>query len=113
MTTILRERRKKIRLERYNNAYDKIRKVGEFLYQKGAKKVYFFGSIINPDAFTEHSDIDIAVEGISEEKRVRVETDLSELLNGLEYDLIFLEDKDEIKKEILDRIEKEAILWKP
>ncbi|MEW6680736.1 MAG: nucleotidyltransferase domain-containing protein [bacterium] len=113
MATILKERRKKIRLEQYNNAYDKLKKVGSFLYQEGAGKVYFFGSIINPDAWTEYSDIDIAVEGITEEKRVRVETDLGELLNGLEYDLIFLEDKEKIRKEILDRIEKEAVLWKP
>lgn len=82
----------------------------EYLYREGAAEVFLFGSITDHEKFTEHSDIDIAVRGIDEDKRLTVEGRIADFLGDFEYDIIFLEEEG-VRKEILEKIGKEAILW--
>ena len=111
METILKKRRRELGISRYNKAYQRLRLAVDFLYKNGAVAVYLFGSITNPEEFTEHSDIDIAVRGISANRRLEVEGKLEDLLDNFEYDILFLEE-DGIRKEIIEKIKEEGILWK-
>ena len=111
METILKKRRRELGISRYNNAYQRLRLAVDFLYKNGAVAVYLFGSITNPAGFTEHSDIDIAVRGISANRRLEEEGKLEDLLDNFEYDILFLEE-DGIRKEIIEKIKEEGILWK-
>ena len=111
METTLRKRRRELALRHYHEACSRLKPAVDFLYGNGATEVYLFGSITNKERFTEHSDIDIAVKGISEDKQLDIEGKLSDILQGIEYDLVFWEEN--IRIEIRQRIEKEAILWKP
>ncbi len=112
METILKKRRKEVRLRRYHEARRRLKPAVEFLYENGATEVYLFGSVTDPEKFTEHSDIDIAVKGIPENRHLEVEGKLEDLLGGFEYDILFLE-KGDIREEIRKRIKKEAVLWSP
>ena len=112
METILKKRRREIALKRYNEACRRLKPAIDFLYKNGAREVYLFGSITDPQKFTEHSDIDIAVKGIPVERQLDLEGRLEDILSGFEYDIIFL-DVDGVREEIRERIAREAILWKP
>jgi predicted nucleotidyltransferase len=113
METLLKKRRKILHLRRYDEAWKKLRKALDYLNREGAKEVFLFGSIINPEKFTEHSDVDLAVRGIAEEKHLEIEGKLEDILGDLEYDILFLEEEKYLRKEILKRIREEAVLWKP
>ena len=113
METPLKKRRQALCNRRYNHSREKLKIAVNYLYQEGAKEVYLFGSIASPEKFTEHSDIDLAVKGIPEEKHLEVEGRLEDILGDVEYDILFLEDEKHIRKEIIKRIKEEAILWKP
>lgn len=112
METRLKKRRKELRVRQYNEAYRRLKTAIDFLYREGATTVYLFGSITRPEDFTEYSDIDIAVKGISEDKRLIIEGKLADFLGDFEYDILFLEDEKEIRTEILEKIKREAVLWK-
>lgn len=111
MSTVLFERRKKLKESLRKEALGKLEKTVEFLYKEGASEVYLFGSILKPFCFDEYSDIDIAVKELHYEKRIYVESKLEDYLGEFEYDIIFLEEN--LREEIKDRIEKEGVLWKP
>lgn len=113
METLLRRRRKELRFKRYEAVLKEVKKAVDFLYREGAKEVYLFGSLTNPERFTENSDIDFYVKGIDKEKHLEIEGKLKDLIRTAEFDILFDEEKEEIRKEIYDRIKKEAILWKP
>lgn len=83
----------------------------ELLYDEGAMDVYVFGSVLRPSEFNEHSDVDIAVKGIPDKKRVSVTVRLEEVFKEIPFDILFLED--ELRPEVRERIKKEGILWKP
>jgi len=108
--TLLKRRRRALRKRRYDEALKKLRLAIDYLYQEGAKGVYIFGSIRDPEKFTEQSDIDLAVRGIPEEKHLEVEGKLGDIFDNLEYDIIFLEDEKYLRKEIMERINEEAVL---
>lgn len=111
METLLKKRRRELCLKKYNEAHKRLKTVIDFLHAEGATEVLLFGSITGHESFTEHSDIDIAVRGISEDKRLDVEGCIADLLGEFEYDILFLEDEGEIRKEVLERIREEAIVW--
>lgn len=113
METILKRRRKELRLKRHKAILPKVKAAVDFLYLEGAKEVYLFGSIITPEKFMESSDIDFFVKGIDKERHLEIEGKLEDILKNVEYDILFDEEEKEIRREILDRIKKEAILWKP
>ena len=109
----MRRRRQILCRKRYSDARRKLRLAVDYLYHEGAKEVFLFGSITSPERFTEHSDIDLAVKGIPEEKRLEVEGKLEDIFGDMEYDILFLEEERYLRKEILKRIEEEAVQWKP
>jgi len=113
METILKRRRQELRLKRHKSILPEVKAAVDFLYREGAKEVYLFGSVTTPDKFTENSDVDFFVKGIDEERHLEIEGKLEDILRNVEYDILFCEEEKEIRKEILDRIIKEAVLWKP
>lgn len=113
METILKRRRQELRLNRHKAVLLRVKAAVDFLYREGTKEVYLFGSITNPEKFTENSDVDFFVKGIDEERHLEIEGKIEDILSDVEYDILFCEEEKEIRKEILDRIKKEAVLWKP
>jgi predicted nucleotidyltransferase len=113
METLLRRRREILRRKRYDDARRKLKLAVDYLYQEGAQDVLLFGSITSPEKFTEHSDIDLAVKGIPEEKHLEIEGKLEDIFGQTEYDILFLEEEKYLRKEILKRIKEEAVRWKP
>jgi uncharacterized protein len=113
MDTPLRKRRQTLRNRRYTYARQKLGQAAAYLYEEGAQEVLLFGSIVDPERFTEHSDVDLAVRGIPEEKRLEVEGKLEDIFGDLEYDIVFLEEAEFLRKELSKKIEEEAVLWSP
>lgn len=112
MESLYSLRRRSVK-ERYRgNAVSKLEKAVKALYSEGAAKVIVFGSVLKPGFFNERSDVDIAVEGVPEEKRLEAEGKLVDIFADIEFDLIFLEERDSVRPEILEKIEKEGVLWK-
>ena len=72
------------------HALGQLEKVCSYLCGLGARDVYIFGSVLT-DEFREHSDVDIAVEGLPYEHIYRVEAKIEELLGGIKFDLIYME----------------------
>lgn len=111
METLLKKRRKALCLKRFNEANKKLKSVVDLLYREGASEILLFGSITIPERFTERSDIDIAVRGVSEDKRFLLEGRIADLFGDIGFDILFLEDEMELRKEILEKIRTEAIAW--
>ena len=65
----------------------------------GAERVYLFGSLLEEDSFSIHSDIDIAVEGLKIELYFKALHHLWDILpRGVSLDLVPIEDADETLK---------------
>ncbi len=109
--TVLSKRRRELKDKLRQKALQRLKEAGALLYDEGAVDVYAFGSILRPSEFNEHSDVDIAVRGIAEDKRVYVTVRLEEIFKEVPFDLIFLED--DLRAEVREKIKKEGILWKP
>lgn len=113
MESLYTERRKELRKRARMFAISRLNEAAKILYQEGASKVIVFGSVIEEGRFAERSDVDMAVEGIPEQKRLRVEGMLVDVFGEIEFDIIFLEERDAVRPEILERIEKRGVVWKP
>ena len=61
-----------------------------YLCRLGAKESFIFGSVLSAD-FREHSDIDIAVSGLPREHIYKVESKIEEIVEGMRFDLVYLE----------------------
>ena len=61
-----------------------------YLCSLGAKEVFLFGSVLTT-GFRDHSDIDLAVDGLPAEHVYRVEATIEAILGGMPFDLIYLE----------------------
>ncbi|WP_333654990.1 nucleotidyltransferase family protein [Dissulfurispira sp.] len=108
--TVLSKRRRELKENLRQKALQRLKEAGALLYDEGAGDVYVFGSILRPSEFNEHSDVDIAVKGIPEDKRVYVTVRLEEIFKGMPFDIVFLED--DLRPEIREKIKKEGMLWK-
>lgn len=108
--TVLSRRRRELKENLRQKTLQRLKEAGAMLYDAGAEGVYVFGSILRPSEFNEHSDVDIAVKGIPEDKRGYVIVRLEEIFKGVPFDIVFFED--DIRHEIRERIKKEGILWK-
>lgn len=88
------------RLRFFQESRDAALRVAQMLVDEfGASRVYLFGSLLNMDDFSVHSDIDIAVEGLKVELYFRALSHVWELLpKGIGLDLVPLEDADESLK---------------
>lgn len=112
MESLYIARRKNLKGKKREAAISRLNEAVTTLYAAGAKRVIVFGSILKPGLFDERSDVDVAVEGIPEGKRLEVEGRLVDIFGDIEFDIIFLEETDLIRHEILERIKKEGVLWK-
>jgi predicted nucleotidyltransferase len=72
--------------------------------------VIAFGSTLKPEGFDEHSDVDIAVKGLADEKKLSVERKLEDIFVDIAFDVVFLED--EVRAEIREKIQREGMTWK-
>ncbi len=61
-----------------------------YLCRLGANESFIFGSLISGD-FREHSDIDIGVWGLPREHVYKVEAKIEEILGGMSFDLVYME----------------------
>lgn len=94
----------------YEAAYRKALEGVEYLYEQGAKRVLLFGSIVKPDVFMSDSDIDIAVEGLPEEKRLIAEGKLIDILYPYDFDLVMIDSKDIVaREEIIEAAKREGV----
>ena len=78
-----------------------IEKAVEVLKKEGCEEIYIFGSLVNGD-FSEDSDIDIAIKGLSPNKFFKVIGKLLGELN-IRFDLVDLEDKSRFSQRILEK----------
>jgi len=81
----------------------------DWLAEKYAvRKVYLFGSVAWPERFHADSDIDLAVEGLPDEKYIRALTELWRLLpSGRELNLVPLE---AAFPELAERVRREGLV---
>lgn len=73
----------------------------------GATRVILYGSVLHPDIFTLHSDIDLAVEGVKESEFYYAGARVDAVAGDIPVDLTPLEDT---KPYILKSIEEEGII---
>lgn len=109
--TVLTRRRRELKENLRQKALQRLKEAVVLLYAEGAEDVYVFGSVLRPLEFNEHSDVDIAVKGIPDKRRVSVTVRLEEIFKDFPFDIVFLED--DLRPEVRERIKKEGILWKP
>jgi|SRR5208337_3264497 len=94
----------------YDDAYVKALTGVKYLYEQGARRVFLFGSIVKPELFMRDSDIDIAVEGLPDDKSLIVEAGLIDILYPYDFDLIVLGCKDVIaREEIIEAVKRDGI----
>jgi predicted nucleotidyltransferase len=99
----LRRQQSAARLER---AWDVARQIAEFLRQKyQPTRIVAFGSIVHPEVFGLHSDIDIAVDGIPWPDYLRAWNDVEERFPEFKVDLI---DVGIVSEGMRERIEEEG-----
>ncbi len=67
----------------------------------GARHVILFGSLVGDGYFHQHSDIDLAVEGIDEVQYYRAVADLLALDPDFQFDLVMIEEAGPELKEII------------
>ena len=104
-----RRRLSEIRLEteqRRANALEVARKASELLRTTyGVKQVVLFGSLSRDGVFDDHSDIDLAVEGLDEQEYYKALARLSDLDISSDIDLLMME---HTPPKVLDMILKEG-----
>ena len=110
MSTILSERRRFLKETLRHKALEMLARAAELLYAEGAEEVIAFGSVLKPEGFDEHSDVDIEVKGLGEEKKLAVERKLEDIFVDMPFDVVFLEDK--VRAEIRKKIRREGTTWK-
>lgn len=96
---------KERRHRRAREAVAAAHKCAHLLYEKyGVHKVYLVGSLTEPEAFHDRSDIDLVVEGLPPELYFKALAELWRCLPpGVELDLIPFEDADpELHKRLLE-----------
>ncbi|SHE89773.1 hypothetical protein SAMN02745206_01013 [Desulfacinum infernum DSM 9756] len=76
-------------------------KVCDYLKGLGAADAFVIGSVLHPDQFHPHSDVDFVVVGLPEIHMYRVEGRIEEILAGMPFDLIYLETLPEERREFI------------
>lgn len=92
--------------ERYRLAWHVARQIAEFLRREyRPARIIAFGSLVHPDVFGLHSDIDIAVEGIPWPEYLRAWNGVEEQFPAFKVDLI---DVDIVSDLMRQRIQEEG-----
>lgn len=83
-----------------------LRALPQLAARYGFARVYVFGSLTKKGRFRKTSDVDVAIEGLTDEKYFTFMTELADLL-GREVDVIQLE-----RHHLKERIIESGIEWK-
>lgn len=67
-----------------------VREAARLLYDRGARRVWLFGSLAMGRPLDEYSDVDFAVEGLPPQQFSRTYRDLNQMV-GTKVDLVYLE----------------------
>lgn len=110
MSTVFSERRRFLKEVLRHKAREMLARAAELLYAEGAEEVIAFGSVLKSGGFDDHSDVDIAVKGLADAKKLAVERKLEDIFVDIAFDVIFLED--EVRAEIREKIQREGMIWK-
>jgi predicted nucleotidyltransferase len=110
MTTVLSKRRRFLKETLRQRALVMTDRAATTLYAEGAEEVYVFGSVLKPGEFNENSDVDIAVQGVSDAKKAAVTRLLEDIFDDMPFDLVFLDEA--LRPEVRRRIGSEGIKWK-
>ncbi len=96
------------RRKRWQEALAAADRCAQILYENyGVAKVYLFGSLNEPEAFHDRSDIDLVVEGLPPHLYFKALAELwRQLPPGIELDLIPFEDAN---PELRERVLKEGV----
>jgi len=77
--------------ERIESGYRDACKAADYLKSKySVRKVLLFGSLVNSDFFHDHSDIDIAVDGLPENNYYQAVGELMDLIPDFSIDVVDL-----------------------
>lgn len=104
----LTEADRKLTREKRESALKRAKEACEYLLGLGAREAYIFGSVLDPEKFHLHSDVDIAVAGLPDEYIYRVEWKVEDILGGMDFDLVYME---YARDYILKRIKKEGVRY--
>jgi len=86
---------------------ERVRRAAGHLKKNYGCKVTLFGSLLREDRFMEHSDIDIAVSGLSDEVNFwKMYSEVMDILAPFDFDLVELE---KIEPEVQDYILKGGV----
>jgi len=89
---------------RYSEAMERVRRAAGHLKKNYGCKVTLFGSLLQKDKFMEHSDIDIAVSGLSSKTNFwKLYSEVMDILAPFEFDLV------EIDPEVRDYLIKGGV----
>lgn len=92
---------------RYSQAMERVRRAAVHLKKNYGCKVILFGSLLREDRFMEHSDIDIALSGLSDKVNFwKLYSEVMDILAPFDFDLVELE---KIEPEIRDYILKGGV----
>lgn len=92
---------------RYSQAMERVRRAADHLKKNYGCRVILFGSLIREDRFAEHSDIDIAVSGLSDRVNFwKLYSEVVDILAPFDFDLVDLEN---IEQEVRDYIRKGGV----
>ena len=93
--------------ERYSDAMKRSRLVAEHLKNWYNCRVFLFGSILSPDKFMEHSDIDVAIANLDSSVNFwQLYSEVMDIFHPLDFDLVELE---RIDPEVRDHILQEGV----
>lgn len=92
---------------RYSEAMERVRRAAGHMKKNYGCKVILFGSLLEKDRFMEHSDIDIAVSGLSGSVNFwKLYSEVMDILAPFDFDLVELE---KIAPEVRDYILKGGV----
>jgi uncharacterized protein len=101
------EERRQAILERQKRAHQAARSAAVILREQfGATRVRLFGSLLYPQSFHKHSDIDLAAEGMDDTLILKAWCAVSATAPEFEFDLVT---PDECRPEIWSSMESEGI----
>ncbi|MHB8917113.1 MAG: nucleotidyltransferase family protein [Desulfocucumaceae bacterium] len=97
------KRKEQLLARRYHEAMERVRRAASHLKKNYGCTVTLFGSLLREDLFMEHSDIDIAVSGLSGEVSFwKLYSEVMDILAPFDFDLVELEKIDpEVRNYIL------------
>lgn len=99
--SLLSKRRRELKKRHYDETVNCLNEYVKWLYENGASKVYVFGSLLKEELFSETSDVDIYVEGLSKNKSLEALKRAEEIFGDIKFDVIF--DIDIIREEIIKK----------